>query len=122
MLRGFLNFLRRGNAIDLAIAVVVGAAFGQLIASLVTDVIMPLIGVVAQVPDFSLLKAGPVALGKFLNALMSFVIIMAALYFLIVLPKERLEARRKPAPTAAPEPSEEAVLLRSILEELRRKP
>lgn len=123
MLRGFLDFLRRGNAIDLAIAVVVGAAFGQVIASLVADVLLPLIGAVVQVPDFSLFKVGPVAIGRFLNAVISFIVVMAALYFLIVQPKERLAARRKAASMAsAPEPSEEIVLLRSILEELRRKP
>lgn len=122
MLRGFLNFLQRGNAIDLAIAVVVGAAFGQVVASLVADVLLPLIGAVIQVPDFSLLKAGPVAIGRFLNAVVSFVLVMAALYFMIVRPRERLQARRKAVqPASAPEPSEEVVLLRSILEELRRK-
>lgn len=102
MLRGFRDFVARGNVIDLAVGVIIGAAFGAIVDSLVKDLITPLIGLIGGQPDFSSIKIGPVTLGNFLNALLSFLIKAAGLYFLIVLPFNRIAARF----SAAPPPSE----------------
>ncbi|WP_243094248.1 large conductance mechanosensitive channel protein MscL [Thermus thalpophilus] len=123
MLQGFKNFLMRGNVVDLAVAVVVGGAFNQVVNSLVADVLTPLIGALGGAPDFSAVKLGPVALGKFINALLNFVVVAAAIYFLVVVPMQEVQRRMKKeeAPAAPPEPPEEVRLLREILEELRKK-
>ena len=68
MFKGFREFLLRGNIIDLAVAVVIGAAFGAVVASFVADVITPLIGAIGGQPDFSALMLGPIKIGNFLNA------------------------------------------------------
>ncbi|MGC8967512.1 MAG: large conductance mechanosensitive channel protein MscL [Thermus sp.] len=123
MWKGLRDFLMRGNVVDLAVAVVVGTAFGQVVNSLVADVITPLIGALGGAPDFSGIKLGPVALGKFLNALLNFLIVGTAIYFLVVVPMQAVQNRlQKKAETAPPpEPPEEVRLLREILEELRKK-
>ncbi|SDE94361.1 large conductance mechanosensitive channel [Thermus arciformis] len=125
MLKGLRDFLMRGNVVDLAVAVVVGTAFNQVVNSLVADVITPLIGALGGAPDFSSIKLGPIALGKFLNALINFLIVGTAVYFLVVVPMQtmqsRLQKKAEEAPSAPPEPPEEVKLLREILEELRKK-
>jgi len=124
MLKGLREFLFRGSVLDLAVAVVVGAAFGQVVNSLVSDIIAPIIGILGGVPDFAGIKLGPVALGKFLNALLNFIVVGAAVYFLVVLPTQRVQVFRKKAEGSPPppaEPPEEVRLLREILEELRKK-
>src|SRR5271167_3558764 len=107
MLKGFRDFILRGNVVDLAVAVVIGAAFGTIVTSLVKDVITPLIAAVFQKPDFSSLiltiNGGKVTYGNFLNALISFLLVSAAVYFLVVLPVNTLLARMKL--TAAPPPT-----------------
>ena len=101
MLKDFRNFLLRGNVVDLAVAVVIGAAFGTVINSLVTDVFTPLLGLLG-VPDFSNLiwKAGKaeVEYGEFLNALISFITIAAAVFFGVVKPVAKLMDLRKTEP------------------------
>jgi large conductance mechanosensitive channel len=72
-------------------------------------------------PDFSALMIGPVALGKFFNAVVNFLVVGTAIYFLVVLPMMRLQ-KKKEAPPPPAEPSEEVKLLRAILEELKRRP
>jgi len=123
VLQGFRDFIMRGNVVDLAVAVIIGGAFGQVVNSLVADVLTPLIGALGGAPDFSALKLGPIALGKFVNAVVNFLIVAAAIYFLVVTPMNELAKRRKKeeAPAAPPEPPEEVKLLREILEELRKK-
>ena len=101
MFKGFRDFMLRGNVIDLAVAVVIGAAFGVLVNSLVTDVITPLIGALVSQPDFSAITLGPILIGRFLNAVISFLLIAAVIYFFVVAPMNRIMARLKPAP---PEP------------------
>lgn len=122
MLKGFREFIARGNVLDLAVAVVIGGAFGQVINSFVADMLTPLIGSLGGVPDFSAYKLGPVALGKFLNAVLNFLVVAGAIYFFVVAPLQRLQSLRKQAeaPPPPPEPSEEAKLLREILETLRQ--
>ncbi len=122
MWKGFRDFLLRGSVIDLAVAVVIGTAFGQLVASFVSDVLMPAIGAFGQVPDFSAIKVGPIAIGKFINATVNFLIVAAAIYFLVILPVSRLrKTKAASTPPAEPVESEEVKLLRAILEELKRK-
>ena len=125
MLKGFKEFIMRGNVLDLAVAVIIGAAFNKVVESMVADVLTPLIGALFGAPDFSAIKLGPIALGKFINAVVNFLIVAGAIYFFIVVPmnaiKQRREKEQEQTPPPPPEPSEEVKLLREILEELRKK-
>ena len=98
MFKGFKQFILRGNVVDLAVAVVIGAAFGAVVASFVADILMPLIAAVAGKPDFSALafmvNGTPVFYGKFLNALLAFLLVAAAIYFFLIAPMNAWEARR----------------------------
>jgi len=105
MLKGFRDFIARGNVLDLAVGVIIGAAFGAIVDSLVKDLITPIIGMMGGTPDFSALKIGSVSIGSFLNAVIAFLIKAAGLYFLIVLPFNRFAKRMAAAP-APPSPSE----------------
>jgi large conductance mechanosensitive channel len=108
-MKGFKQFLMRGNVIDLAVAVVVGAAFGSVVTALVKDLITPMIAAVVRQPDFSAitfqLNGSKFLLGDFLNALFSFVMIAAAVYFAVVLPATTLMSRmgHGPAKRKCPE-------------------
>ncbi len=97
MLKEFRQFLLRGNLVDLAIAVVIGAAFGAVVAALVKDLITPLIAAVGGQPDFGdldfTINKSRFAYGDFLNALISFVIVAAAVFFLVVKPVNALMER-----------------------------
>ena len=97
MVREFRDFLLRGNVIDLAVAVVIGAAFGAVVTSFVKDVLTPLLGLLG-VPDFSTLafRAGDATVnyGLFLNALITFVLIALAIFLFVVKPMNALAARR----------------------------
>ena len=105
MLKGFKTFLLRGNVVDLAVAVVVGAAFGAVVTSLTTNILNPLIAAVVGKPDFSAiavtLNGSRIQIGIFLNALISFVLIAAAIYFLVVVPMNAVTTRMKRGETAA---------------------
>jgi large conductance mechanosensitive channel len=98
MLKGFRQFLLRGNVIDLAVAVVIGGAFGAVIAALVKDLLTPLIAAVVRQPDFSAIQftinGSQFLIGDFINATLSFVLIAAAVYFVVVVPVNALAARR----------------------------
>jgi large conductance mechanosensitive channel len=99
MLKGFKQFLMRGNVIDLAVAVVIGAAFGAVITSFVTNILTPLIAAIVGKPDFSYLVAdvngSKVMYGLFLNALIAFLLIAAAVYFFMVAPINAWNERRR---------------------------
>ncbi|MDQ4077210.1 MAG: large conductance mechanosensitive channel protein MscL [Chloroflexota bacterium] len=101
MIKGFKEFILRGNVVDLAVAVVMGAAFGAVVTSFVEDVMTPLIGAMGGQPDFSAVMLGPIQIGDFINAVLSFLILAAVVYFLIVAPVNRLMERFKPSPPAA---------------------
>ncbi len=118
MLKGFRDFILRGNVIDLAVGVIIGAAFSSVVDSLVADVITPLIGLVGGAPDFAAITVGPVKLGSFLNAILAFVLKAAGLYYLIVLPFMRFFRRKQAAAVEAP-PQEVALLgeIRDLLRE-----
>jgi large conductance mechanosensitive channel len=106
MLKGFIAFISRGNVIDLAVAVVIGAAFTGVVTSLVKDLITPLVAALVGKPDFSALhftlNNSVFAYGDFLNAVVSFLIVSAAIYFFVVVPTQKLLALRKPAAAADP--------------------
>ena len=119
MLSGFRSFLSRGNVVDLAVAVVMGAAFSAITGSLVADVITPIIGALFGQPDFSSLTLGPVQIGKFLNAVVSFLLVAAGVYFFVVVPMNRLLRKKavEPPPVTA-----EQKLLAEIRDLLARRP
>ena len=100
MLKGFRDFILRGNVIDLAIAVIIGTAFNAIVASLVADVINPLIAATVGKPDFSAIVvhvgSGAIKIGNFLNAVVYFLIVAFVVYFFIVMPSAKLMARFKP--------------------------
>lgn len=99
MLKGFRNFIMRGNVVDLAVGVVIGGAFGTVVASLVKDILTPLVGAIAKVPDFSglafTLNGSKFTYGAFLNALIAFLLVAAAIYFFVIVPMNKLLARVK---------------------------
>ncbi len=121
MLEGFKNFIMRGNVLDLAVGVIIGVAFGAIVNSLVADVITPLIGMIFGSPDFSAIKLGAINIGKFINAVVNFLFVAAALYFFVVAPVARIQAMtKKPdAPAAAATP-EDILLLREIRDGLKQ--
>jgi large conductance mechanosensitive channel len=94
---GFKKFLFRGNLVDLAVAVVIGLAFGMVVTALVTDIITPIISAIGGQPDFSALtftiNGSHFAYGKFINAVISFVIIAAVIYFIVIVPMNKILAR-----------------------------
>ena len=96
MIKEFRDFLFRGNIVDLAVAVVIAGAFGAIVTSFVADILTPLLGLVG-VPDFStwVIQVGEaeMRIGLFLNALISFVMIAAAIFFVVVKPMQRINAR-----------------------------
>jgi large conductance mechanosensitive channel len=101
MLKGFRDFILRGNVVDLAVAVIIGAAFGRIITAFTANIISPLIGAVAGKPDFSYLvltlHGGKIGYGSFLTALIDFLIQASVVYFLLVLPVNYLLAKMKGA-------------------------
>jgi len=122
MLKEFKDFIMRGNVVDLAVAVVIGAAFGAIVSSLVDNVITPLLLTpalqAAHLQDIDKLAWGAVKYGSFLAAVIKFIII-AFILFLIVKGFKSLEKKKVP-PASAPSPTE--TLLKEILEELKKKP
>ena len=117
MLKGFRDFILRGNVVDLAVAVIIGAAFGAITASLTADVITPMISAVFGTPDFTSLvihvpvlhqvappnplpanyiAPGDIHIGKLLNTLINFLLVAAAIYFAIVLPMQYMMKKLHP--------------------------
>ena len=135
MIKGFKDFITRGNVIDLAVAVVIGAAFTGVVNALVGSVLNPLIAGLFQVPDLSGFAAwtvsdggtpsdtsddAVVSLGAVLNALINFLLVAAAIYFAIVMPLKKLSERgAKPAEPEEPAGPTEVELLTEIRDALR---
>ena len=107
MFDGFKKFIMRGNVIDLAVAVVIGAAFGALVTSLVDDIINPILAAIVGKPDFSNLTIGirdaTITYGNFISAVINFLLIAAAIYFMIVAPMNKLNERLEKG-KGAPDP------------------
>jgi large conductance mechanosensitive channel len=97
MFKGFKQFILRGNVLDLAVAVVMGAAFGAVVTALVKDLLTPLIAAVAKAPDFSAvsfqINGSKFLIGDFINSLISFLLIAVAVYFFVIMPLNALMAR-----------------------------
>ena len=107
MLSGFKQFILRGNVVDMAVGVVIGAAFGGVVTALTKDLLTPFIAAIVGKPDFSSIAftvhGTPFPVGDFINAAVSFLLIAAAVYFFVVLPVNTLVARmHKNDPVAAP--------------------
>lgn len=104
--KGLRDFILRGNVVDLAVGVVIGASFGSVVTALVKDLLTPLIAAIANVPDFSslsfTLNGSAFLYGDFLNALISFVLVVVTVYFCVVLPLNALMVRMKKEAPAAP--------------------
>jgi large conductance mechanosensitive channel len=141
MLKEFKEFAIKGNMMDMAVGIIIGAAFGTVVSSLVNDVLMPLISGIIGTPDFSNLyvilrnpsgaayasvkaarDAGAVvlAMGLFINAVISFLIVAAALFFIVKM-LNRLRRQEEATPAAAPEPTAEVRLLGEIRDLLQRR-
>ena len=107
-MRGFKQFIMRGNVLDLAVAVVMGSAFGAVVTALVKDLLTPLIAAIVGKPDFSAIafeiNASKFLIGDFINALISFILIAAAVYFFVILPMNALMARMRRG-EAPPDPT-----------------
>jgi large conductance mechanosensitive channel len=99
MLEGFKRFLLRGNVVDLAVAVVIGGAFGAVVSALVKDLLTPFIAALVGKPDFSAIQftinGSKFLIGDFVNAIVSFLLVAAAIYLFIVAPMNALEERRR---------------------------
>src|SRR5215831_1096160 len=108
MLKGFKQFMLRGNVLDLAVAVVIGGAFGAVVTALVKDLITPFIAAAVGKPDFSAIvftvNGSMFPIGDFINALVSFLLISAAVYFFIVVPVNAFIARMRRG-EAPPDPT-----------------
>lgn len=105
MLKGFRDFVLRGNVVDLAVAVVIGSAFNAIVSSLVNDVLKQLIAAIVGKPDFSYivfkLNGTPILIGNFIAAVFQFLIVASAVYFGVVLPLNTLMAKLKKSEPAA---------------------
>jgi large conductance mechanosensitive channel len=97
MFKGFRQFIMRGNVLDLAVAVVIGAAFGAVVTSFVTNILTPLIAAIVGKPDFSAfiasINGAEIKYGLFLNALIAFLLVAAAVYFFMIAPMNAWKAR-----------------------------
>jgi large conductance mechanosensitive channel len=106
MLQEFKKFLLRGNVIDLAVGIVIGASFGTVVTALVSDILTPFIAAIAKVPDFSglalQLNGSQLMYGHFLNAVISFVLVAAAIFFFVIKPMNVLVAKTKKDPLPDP--------------------
>ena len=127
MLKGFKEFISRGNVVELAVGVIIGAAFKNIVDALVDGIINPLIAAVIGKPDFSdafilTLNGTDVKFGLLITAVINFILMAFAIYFCIVVPMNALNARRKKAEDEAPEPevSDEVKLLTEIRDALAK--
>jgi large conductance mechanosensitive channel len=124
MFREFVDFVKRGNVVDLAVAVIIGGAFGAIITSLVNDIIMPLVGVLLGGIDFAGLWVqvgdATVMYGSFIQATVNFLII-AFVLFLVLRGYNRMQKKEEEAPAPPPQPSPEEKLLAEIRDLLRER-
>jgi large conductance mechanosensitive channel len=123
MLAEFRKFILRGNVIDLAVAVILGGAFGAIVTSLTNDIIMPLIGMILGGVDFSTLAvtvgSAVLAYGKFIQAIVNFLLIGFSLFLIVRAMNRMMESRKAPAVPAAP--PADIVLLTEIRDLLRER-
>jgi large conductance mechanosensitive channel len=105
MLRGFRQFILRGNVVDMAVGVVIGAAFATVVSAFTKDLLTPFLAALVGKPDFSYIgftiRGTPFPVGDFINALISFLLVAAAVYFFVVVPVNALVSRMRKAPAPA---------------------
>lgn len=123
MLKGFRDFLAQGNVMDLAVAVIIGAAFTQVVSALTDSVLMPLISALVGSPNFDefakvTINGNDIAFGVLLTALVNFLLVAAAVYFAIVVPMNKLIALRRTEDEDEEETPEDIALLREIRDAL----
>ena len=126
MIKGFKDFLLRGNVVDLAVAVVIGTAFGVVVAVFARDFIGGIIGALGGTPDFGAagftVNGSKIIIGSTINALIYFVIVALAVYVFVVVPVNKLTERRKRGEEPEVEaPSDEVLLLQEIRDLLRQR-
>jgi large conductance mechanosensitive channel len=123
VIKGFKEFLLRGNVIDLAVAVVVGTAFGKVVEAFATDFIGSILGKFGGTPNFDTVAPGGILIGTTITQLIYFVIVAAAVYFLVVVPVNKLSSlKRTPAEEAAAEvPAADIALLTEIRDLLSQR-
>lgn len=120
-MEGFKKFILRGNVIELAVAVIIGAAFKTIVDKFVEGVVNPALGAVVGQPNFDeALILGPIKLGLVLTAVVNFLLTAFVIYFFLVKPMERLMKKEEAAPPPPAEPSEEVKLLREIRDSLQK--
>ena len=121
--REFKDFILRGNVIDLAIAIVIGIAFGTVITTFIEQIVLPIIAAIGGKPNFDAVAFnigdGRIGIGTFITAVINFLIIAAVIFFAVVKPLDLLLTRTKKEEAAAP-PSEDVLLLREIRDALKR--
>ena len=125
----FKAFIAKGNVVDLAVGVIIGASFGDIVKAMVADIITPLFtlfgkhGAGSALKGFESFYLGPFAIGHFINTIFSFLILAAVVFFLLVKPMNKLMAslNKKPATAAVPAPPEDVILLREIRDLLKEK-
>ena len=127
MIEGFRKFLLRGNVIDLAVAVVIGAAFAGIVTAIVEGLVTPLIGALGGIPDFSAwtftINTSQFQIGRVINAILSFVVVAAVIYFLVVQPMNALMERiKRQEEVDPPAPSVEEKLLTEIRDAIKERP
>jgi large conductance mechanosensitive channel len=124
MIKEFKEFIMRGNVIDLAVAVIIGAAFTAIVNSLVNDIIMPIIGVLLGGVDFTSLAVtvgeATITYGNFIQAIINFLLV-ALVLFLLIRAINRMSRKKEEAPAAPPEPTTEERLLAEIRDLLRER-
>ena len=126
MIKGFRDFLMRGNVVDLAVAVIIGAAFGGVVSAFADDFVGGIIGAVGGTPDFGnagfTVNGSKIVYGSTITALINFAIIAAVIYFIVVVPMTRIQQRiSRDADADTPAPSDEAKLLTEIRDTLRQQ-
>jgi large conductance mechanosensitive channel len=117
MIKEFKDFAMKGNIVDLAVAVVIGGAFGKIVDSMVGDIIMPILGKIMGNPDYFItMTAGGIPVGRFIQAVFNFVIIAFVLFLVI----KAINATKKKEVAVAAPPPEEIILLREIRDALKK--
>lgn len=123
-LKEFKAFAVKGNVVDLAVAVIIGGAFGAIVTSFVNDLVMPLIGAIFSVPDFSTLSftvnGTAIMIGLFIQAVVNFLIVALSI-FMMVRALNRFKKKEEAAPAAPPAPSKEELLLTEIRDLLKER-
>lgn len=124
LIKEFKDFAMKGNVLDLAVAVVIGGAFGKIVSSLVDDVIMPIVGILIGGIDFTSLSLtvgeASIMYGNFIQQIINFLIIAFSI-FMVVKAINGLKKKPEPAPAAPPAPSKEELLLTEIRDLLKQK-